>query len=202
LGAVAQFTKDDKMKLTRFADVLLMGAVLSVAAIGCKHSPQEVTPIPNPSATGSTKETEEGLAVTNAGGEATPTPMANPEAYKDYTPDESKFEADTVHFDYDSSVVKSSEQSKVEDVANFMKANPGDALQIQGHCDERGTDQYNYALGERRALALREDLIGMGVNGSRILTVSYGRSRPVDTGHSDAAHARNRRGVFVLLTPP
>jgi peptidoglycan-associated lipoprotein len=174
LGAVAQFTKDDKMKLTRFADVLLMGAVLSVAAIGCKHSPQEVTPIPNPSATGSTKE----------------------------TPDESKFEADTVHFDYDSSVVKSSEQSKVEDVANFMKANPGDALQIQGHCDERGTDQYNYALGERRALALREDLIGMGVNGSRILTVSYGRSRPVDTGHSDAAHARNRRGVFVLLTPP
>jgi peptidoglycan-associated lipoprotein len=192
------------MKLTRFADALLLVAALSVAAVGCKHSPQDVTPIPNPSAMGNTNGMENGMALTNATpeGEATATPQANPKEFENYTPDESKFEANTVHFDYDSSVVKSSERSKVEEVANFMKANPQDALRIQGHCDERGTDQYNYALGERRALALRELLISMGADGNRILTVSFGRSRPIDLGHSEAARAHNRRGVFVLLIPP
>ena len=191
------------MKLTRFANLILTGAVLSFAAIGCKHSPQAVTPIPQPTTGGS--EPGNGGALTNAtagGGVETATPQANPKDFENWTPNESKFEADTVHFAYDSAVVKSSEMSKVEEVANYLKANPGEALRVEGHCDERGTDQYNYALGERRALALREALIQLGADGSHILTVSYGRSRPIDTGHSDAAHARNRRGVFVLLTPP
>ena len=110
--------------------------------------------------------------------------------------------ADTVHFDYDSASVRSSERSKVEAVASFMKgAAPNVALLIEGHCDERGTEEYNRSLGERRALALREALISSGADGNRITTKSYGKDRKIDLGNSEASHAKNRRGEFVVLTP-
>src|SRR5262249_34841045 len=114
--------------------------------------------------------------------------------------DEKIFEGYTVHFYYDSPVVKSREQSKTASVAEYMKAHPDNGVEIQGHCDERGTDQYNYSLGDRRALSVRDELMKAGVPGNRILTVSFGRSRPIDTGHSDASHAKNRRAQFVLLS--
>ena len=108
----------------------------------------------------------------------------------------------TVHFDYDSIAIKSSERSHVEAVAAFMKsAPPNVALLVEGHCDERGTEEYNRALGERRALALREALISSGADAGKIVTRSYGKDRKVDTGNSPAAHAKNRRGEFVVLTP-
>jgi peptidoglycan-associated lipoprotein len=193
--------KVEKMKRIRFANLMLAAAVLSLAAVGCRHNPQGVTAIPSPSPTG-TSDTNGLTASSNGTSEGTPTPMANPKDVEGWPEDATKFEADTIHFAYDSPVVQSSEKSKVEDVASFLKSNPEDRVRIQGHCDERGTDQYNYALGERRALAVREALIADGIDGSRIYTVSFGRSKPIDTGHSDEAHARNRRGVFVLLTPP
>ena len=181
---------------------MLAAAVMSLAAMGCKHSPQGVTAIPQPSPTGGTNDMNGGIVSTNGNGEMAPVAQPPPGAFANYTRDETKFEADIVHFAYDSSVIRSGEKSKISDVASFMKSNPEDALEVQGHCDERGTDQYNYALGERRALAVREALIADGVPGDKIMTVSFGRSRPIDTGHSDAAHARNRRGMFILLTPP
>jgi len=112
------------------------------------------------------------------------------------------FEAQTVHFDYDSSVVKSGDKSKVAAVADALKANATAAVRVDGHCDERGTEEYNRSLGERRALAVREALIHDGIDPSRVDTRSYGRDRPVDTGKSEAAHKKNRRGEFILLTPP
>ena|SRR5664280_59878 len=194
------------MKLTKFGYLLTIGLTLGLGAVGCKHHPQGVTVLPG-SRPGAVGEAGAGNplgngpgADANANPSSTGTPMGDPAEWANATRDEKKFEADTVHFDYDSSAVKSSEKSKVEDVASFLKGTPGTGVEIEGHCDERGTDQYNYSLGERRALALREELIAMGVDGSRVLTKSYGRSRPVDTGHSEAAHARNRRGVFILLT--
>ena len=191
------------MKLTRFTNLMVAAAVMSLAAMGCKHSPQGVTAIPNgPSQTGTNDLSSGGTLANNGNGEVNPTPMADPKRFENYTRDETKFESDIVHFAYDSSVIRSGEKSKIEDVASFMKSNPEDALEVQGHCDERGTDQYNYALGERRALAVREALIADGVAGDKIMTVSFGRSRPIDTGHSDEGHARNRRGMFILLTPP
>ena len=191
------------MKRTKFGYLLVIGLALSFAAVGCKHKPQGVTPLPG-ALTGNPGDAGAGNALPGTqgnGSEATGTPAANPGEWANATRDETKFEADTVHFDYDSSVVKSSEKPKVQHVADYLKANAGNTgLEIQGHCDERGTDEYNRSLGERRALALREEIIAMGVDGSRVLTVSFGRSRPIDTGHSDEAHARNRRGQFVLLT--
>jgi peptidoglycan-associated lipoprotein len=75
-------------------------------------------------------------------------------------------------------------------------------VEVDGHCDERGTEEYNRALGERRALALREELISLGVDPNRIDTVSYGKDRPAETGHDEAAWRKNRRGEFLLETPP
>ena len=112
------------------------------------------------------------------------------------------FKADTVYFAYDSSVVKASEKSKVVAVADYLKANSADAVRIEGNCDERGTAEYNRALGERRALAVREDLVSLGVDAGRVDTISYGFDRPVETGHNEAAWSKNRRGEFVLLSPP
>jgi len=126
----------------------------------------------------------------------------NPDKYKDYVDKPEVFAGDTVHFAYDSSAVKSSESSKASAVAQFLQANAADAVRIEGHCDERGTEEYNRSLGERRALALREELIHQGIDPSRILTISYGKDRPVDPGHTEEAHAKNRRGEFILLVPP
>jgi peptidoglycan-associated lipoprotein len=191
------------MKLTKFAQLMAFGIVLSFAAAGCRHHPTPLTPIPG-SATGEAGNAGKGGTI--EGGQGTgeqgvnPTPLADPKLWANATRNESMFADDMVLFTYDSSVVRESEKSKATKVADYLKANPGTGVEIEGHCDERGTDQYNYSLGERRALALREVLISDGVDGSRVLTKSYGRSRPIDTGHSDAAHARNRRGAFILLT--
>lgn len=113
------------------------------------------------------------------------------------------FKAQIVYFDFDKSSVRASEKPKVEEVARRMKSEfGGKALRIQGHCDERGTEQYNLSLGERRALAVREALIQLGVSPDMIETISYGEDRPQVPEHNDSAYAKNRRAVFELLTPP
>ena len=127
--------------------------------------------------------------------------LPEPNGLNNMTPDREFFKAQTVYFDFDSSVIKATEKSKIDFVANYLKANPETKIQIEGHCDERGTEEYNRALGERRALAIREYLINAGISGSRIYTISYGEDRPVDPGHNEAAWAKNRRGEFVLYRP-
>lgn len=72
---------------------------------------------------------------------------------------------------------------------------------MDGHCDERGTEEYNRSLGERRAQGIREFLAREGVDASRVRTISFGEDKPVETGHNEAAWSKNRRGEFILLTP-
>jgi peptidoglycan-associated lipoprotein len=109
--------------------------------------------------------------------------------------------AETVKFDYDRSSVKSSEVPKVQRVATYMKNQPNAMLRVEGNCDERGTEEYNRSLGERRALAVRELLIASGVAPERVTTVTYGEDKPADSGHDESAWANNRRADFVVLTP-
>jgi len=192
------------MKLTQFTKLLLVALILTIAGAGCWKRPVNVTdlpgykpqPIGDPFANGDTN------AVAGFGSTNGPTPMTDPNLRKDWPRDHEIFKAYTVHFEYDSSVVKSSEKGHVKAVADYLKANPADALEIEGHCDERGTEEYNRSLGDRRALALREALATMGVDPMRIDTISYGKDRPVDTGRSEAAHRKNRRGEFVLEKHP
>lgn len=116
--------------------------------------------------------------------------------------DAGMFQSETVFFDFDSAVVKNSERTKIETVAGYLKGNATAAVRVEGHCDERGTEEYNRALGERRALAVRETLVALGVAPDRVDTLSYGEDRPADPGHNEAAWRKNRRGEFILLTPP
>ena len=113
--------------------------------------------------------------------------------------DRSTFAAQTVYFDYDSAKIKPSEFHKLEGVANGLKGN-SKSLIVEGHTDERGTAEYNRALGERRAQAAREELIHLGIASSRITTISYGKDRPVEPSHDDTAWSRNRRAEFVIAT--
>jgi peptidoglycan-associated lipoprotein len=101
--------------------------------------------------------------------------------------------SDTVYFQFDKSTVDSSERGKLEAVAEWYKANPGHALFLAGHADKRGTPEYNRALGERRAEAVREFLVGLGLPQSQLYTNSYGSDRPAVDGDTEEAYAKNRR---------
>jgi peptidoglycan-associated lipoprotein len=103
-----------------------------------------------------------------------------------------------VYFDYDSSQVTGTERSKIETVSQHLKQNNSVAVIIEGNCDERGSNEYNLTLGERRAQAIRDYLAGLGIGADRIQTKSYGEEKPANPGHDEAAWAANRRGEFVL----
>jgi peptidoglycan-associated lipoprotein len=112
------------------------------------------------------------------------------------------FANDNVYFDFDKFNVKPQYTANINKVADYLKAHPTDSLLVEGHTDDRGTEEYNLALGERRALSVRDRLISAGVSGDRITTISYGKEKPAVIGNTEEAHAKNRRGVFVLLSNP
>ena len=89
----------------------------------------------------------------------------------------------------------------MENVANYLKQNMTEKVKVDGHCDERGTEEYNRSLGERRALTVRAQLVRLGVTPDRIRTLSYGEDMPSDPGHDEAAWGKNRRAEFILLKP-
>lgn len=104
----------------------------------------------------------------------------------------------TVFFDFNSSSLTSSARSALENNADFMKDNTDVEIQIEGHADERGGVQYNLALGERRAKAVRDYLVAMGVSSARLSTISFGKERPLAFGHNESAWSQNRRANFVI----
>jgi len=105
---------------------------------------------------------------------------------------------DPVYFAYDSSQVNPEEAGKCEAVAKYLKKNSGGGVIIEGNGDERGSREYNLALGERRALAIRDYLISLGVDPGVIQTKSLGEEMPANPGHDEAAWRMNRRGVFAI----
>lgn len=112
--------------------------------------------------------------------------------------DREKFENQDVLFEFDSAVLSSTAQEILRGKARWLKANPDVAVIIEGHCDDRGTNEYNLALGERRARAALDFLASLGIDPSRLSTVSYGEERPLINDTSEGARARNRRAHFVI----
>jgi len=104
----------------------------------------------------------------------------------------------TVYFDFNESSLTSDTKTSLKNNADFLTANAAVEVQVEGHADERGGHQYNLALGERRAKAVRDYLVAAGVAAKRITTISYGKERPVSDGHDDAAWSKNRRANFVV----
>jgi len=100
---------------------------------------------------------------------------------------------------FDESTLSADAQTALTTSANWLKKNSQYNLLIEGHCDERGTEQYNLALGDRRANSAKEYMAALGVDGSRIRTVSYGEERPFDPCHDEAAWAKNRRAHLVIV---
>jgi peptidoglycan-associated lipoprotein len=101
-------------------------------------------------------------------------------------------------FDYDSSELTPEGQRALTDNAGLLKQYPTWTVTIEGHCDERGTPEYNLALGERRAVAARAYMVSLGIPADRLRTVSYGKEFPFDPGHDENAYAKNRRAHFVI----
>ena len=102
-----------------------------------------------------------------------------------------------VYFDYDSSAIKPEGQAIVDAYAKYLVANPVAKVRVEGHTDERGTREYNIALGERRANAIKDSLMSQGVTGAQVSVLSYGEERPAAEGHDESADAQNRRGQII-----
>jgi peptidoglycan-associated lipoprotein len=196
------------MKMNRIIFPLLLALVATLATTGCKSRPPKITPIPGPRpqpVTDMGDSATRGLPYDpNAGGLGTgpgTTPTSEGWDLSQMNQDRGALAAFTIHFSFDSAAVKNSEQSKLDAVVAALNNNMGDKLLIEGHCDERGTEEYNRALGERRALAAREALAKSGVSPDRIRTISYGKDKPEDPSHDESAWAKNRRADFILLHP-
>ncbi len=126
--------------------------------------------------------------------------MANEEAAKEAAIMSAKerFVNLDINFEYDSSMLNNIAKSTLKEKAAWLKANGGVTVAIEGHCDERGTTNYNLALGERRASAAKAYLINLGISASRLTTISFGEEKPMAYGSSESAFQKNRRAHFVI----
>ena len=104
-----------------------------------------------------------------------------------------------IYFDFDRSNIREDQRARIEQNADYLKANPEVAVQIEGNCDERGTNEYNMALGERRAQSTGRYLTNLGINKNRVKTISYGEEKSLVYGHDELSWAQNRRADFVIL---
>ena len=188
------------MKMMKLVYPMTLALAVTLAATGCRnHRPYGVTPIPS----------GQGGLVNNPGeGGTLPGgnppgggPQANINSFDNMTQDRAALAAYTIHFAFDSSVIRHSENANLQSVASALSSDPSTKLIIEGNCDERGTEEYNRSLGDRRALAAREALAKLGVDPARVRTMSYGKDKPVDPGHNESAWSQNRRDDFVLLHP-
>ena len=112
---------------------------------------------------------------------------------------ERKALAEMTFFDFDRAQLSSSDQATLDAKIPIFRANPGLRIRIAGNCDERGSDEYNLALGQRRAVAAKRYLAYHGIDASRIETISYGKERPIAAGHDEAAWAQDRNDQFVII---
>ena len=124
---------------------------------------------------------------------------AGADGWTEADPSGNRFGMPIVYFAFDSDALIETEQQKLNNIAEFMGNNPALGLVIEGHCDQRGTDEYNRSLGERRANAIRTYLVGRGVADNRIRTVSFGKDKPAVQGSGEEVWKKNRRGVPVPM---
>jgi peptidoglycan-associated lipoprotein len=209
LGRQSLPTKPIEMKLSKLFSSAAMAVTLLALVTGCPSAHLKNTPLPNPGGTGmgpgggldsGAKFGQTGdSAITDAAGNHG---ANDPGAHAGYIPDAEALKSEAVYFDLDKSTIKPSEQSKLEAVTSYLKSNPDKALRVEGNCDERGTEEYNRSLGERRAITAREFLITSGIDGKRIDTLTNGNDKPASTGHDESAYSKNRRDEFIVLTPP
>jgi peptidoglycan-associated lipoprotein len=175
------------MRASSILSVLAAAALL--AACGKKPAPEQPAPEPAPA---------------RQEAPPPPPPPANDDAERRARDAAEKAKAlrdelaELIHFDFDKADIRTSDQGILDRKAAILAANSAVRLRVAGHCDERGSDEYNLALGNRRAAAAKRYLSGKGVDEGRVEVVSYGKERPLDPGHSEDAWAKNRRDEFEV----
>lgn len=190
------------MKMMKLTYLLTFAVAITLAATGCKnHRPIGVTQIKQPAETGNPKDTDINTKPYTPTSEPQTIVAAPMDLFEGMVKDPAALAANTIHFAYDSAAIRKTEKSNLQAVADALSRDSSSKLLIEGNCDERGTEEYNRALGERRAQAARQALAKLGVDPMRIRTISYGKDKPVDPEHNEAAWAKNRRDDFVLLHP-
>jgi peptidoglycan-associated lipoprotein len=196
------------MKLRSLLQLTALLTALATVGTACKNPDKNLTPIPGGGSRRGGPGTDGPGGPLDGSGTAgntvignEPIGLADMSSFENMDPDRAFFASDTIYFEFDRHAVPSGERSKIENVASYLKGNGSHKLRVEGHCDERGTEEYNRSLGERRAQAIREALIELGVSPDRIQTLSFGEDQPAVTENNDAAWAKNRRGEFILLRP-
>lgn len=184
----------------RPALLLLLVAALFVVSTGCPPKPIETTPTPTPAPvetpTPPTPTPEPKVEVTEP---FKPEPPVTREVVPSIEEINRSGVLKTVYFGYDSSEIDDAARAALQSNADWLKKNPKFVVEIGGHCDERGTIEYNITLGNRRGDSVRQYLAGLGVNPSQLTVVSYGEEKPVDPGHGEDSWAKNRRAEFVVV---
>jgi peptidoglycan-associated lipoprotein len=195
-----------------------LAVVAALAAFGCKSATTDVTNIPgktlatnggngngNTGGNGGNGNTDLGPGGTGGGtGGPEITPGPGPGFGPLGLPGEHEIVRDAfqkIHFAYDSAELRPEDLPNITKVAEYLIQNPNHLLEVEGHCDERGTEDYNLSLGERRAQAIAQALSELGVTVNRLATKSMGEKMPVVQGSDEESFAANRRGEFVLYVP-
>ena len=192
--------------LSRCSHVMLaLLLVLGVVLVGCAKRPattQAAAPAPTgaaattPGAMAATQPGGGGTAPSSGGGGTTATPAPT------NRPDVKEFVAiadlKDIHFDFDKYDIRPGDAKTLDSNAGWLKSNPNHLVLIEGHCDERGTNEYNLALGERRAKSTMNYLVSQGVQASRITIISYGEERPSCSEKTEGCWAKNRRAHFLV----
>ena len=172
------------MSMAKITTSLVLGVAL-IATAGCaKKRPAELPP--SPTDTSTVPDTGEGSSDTVA--------STMNEQFK------REVASDTVHFSFDQYDIDSEARTVLDSQAQWLTSHPNTRITIEGHCDERGTREYNLALGDRRANAAKNYLAARGISPTRITTISYGKERPIALGSDDASWAQNRRAVTVVIS--
>ncbi|MBR7104989.1 MAG: OmpA family protein [Lentisphaeria bacterium] len=203
------------MKSSLFIGMAMSALVLLSAGCGSDRPPEDLSGSDVPGAVADPSGSADGTALGGTGGDGfgtegnngTPGNWGDPasvgasdkDGWREADPSGNRLNMPVIYFAYDSDVLVPSETANLDKIAAYMQDKPELGLVIQGHCDQRGTEEYNRALGERRANAIRSYLVKKGVADFKIKTVSFGEDQPAVTGSGESVWRQNRRGVPVPM---
>ena len=184
----------------RVACIVLIGALLAALALlgGCAKKKVVATTGPGGTADEAGQIQEESLGGGLPGERLGRSRRGVSARAQAYGPEGIAFESEDVHFEFDQATLTPESRQTLQKKAGFMQKHPEVQITIEGHCDQRGSSDYNLALGQRRADNVKTYLEDLGIAGNRMATVSYGKEQPLDPGMNEAAFARNRRAHLVI----
>ena len=178
----------------KFWTILALFVVIPGLLFMVSCAAPKVDPGTAPDKDAKTEESAEAYVPRDAEGN----PLEGQELQQALADEKDSFLNKDIQFEFDSSTILPAAEVVLRDKATWLKRNPGQVVLVEGHCDERGTNEYNLALGDRRAQSAKNFLMYLGIDASRLSTVSYGEEKPLDPGSSPNAWSKNRRAHFVI----